>query len=233
MSVWQKLAELADGGGVALGAFFEWAHGVLGGIGDPALRRQVAFSAAMIALSAKMAKADGIVSNVEVDAFRRHFTVPPGEEKHVAQLFDLAKADIAGFESYASRIAAFYGEDREGLEDVLDGLFVIATADGAVHRAELGYLEQVGTIFGLEGNDFERIAARYVVPEEGDPYVILGVDRALPTPEIRRRYLALIAENHPDKLVARGVPEECIAIANERVAAINGAWARIEMERSR
>lgn len=231
MSIWQRLAELADGGVIALGAIFEWAGGLVSGFGDPELRRQVAFSVAMIALSAKMAKADGVVSTIEVDAFRRHFTVPAGEERHVARVFDLAKGDVAGFEVYARRVAAFYGEDRKGLEDVLDGLFVIAAADGAVHRAEFGYLERVAQIFGIEGNAFDSIAARHVVTEEGDPYLVLGVDRGASPADIRKRYLELVAEHHPDKLIGRGVPEEFVALANKRLAAINRAWSRIEDRR--
>jgi DnaJ like chaperone protein len=233
MGIWQSLGEIAEQGAGAVTALFLWAGGVIGGIADPEIRRQVAFSAAMIALSAKMAKADGIVTSVEVASFRRLFAVPAGEEKHVARLFDIAKGDVAGFDTYAARVAAFYGDDREELEDVLDGLFVIATADGAVHRNEFAYLEDVGAIFGIDGVDFERIAARHVVPEEGDPYLILGVERTMDRAEIRRHYRKLVVENHPDKLIARGMPPEFVAIANERLAAINGAFERIERERRR
>lgn len=233
MGIWQKLGEIVEGGTGAVAALFLWAGGVFGGIADPETRRQVAFSAAMIALSAKMAKADGIVTSAEVASFRRLFAVPADEEKHVTRLFDIAKGDVAGFDTYAARVAAFYGDDREELEDVLDGLFVIATADGAVHRSEFAYLEDVGSIFGIEGVDFERIAARHVVPEEGDPYLILGVERTMDLAGIRRHYRKLVVENHPDKLIARGMPPEFVAIANERLAAINGAFERIERERRR
>jgi DnaJ like chaperone protein len=187
----------------------------------------------MIALSAKMAKADGVVTHDEVATFQRLFVMQPGEERHVARLFDLAKQDIAGFDYYARRVAAFYGEDRQGLEDVLDGLFVIATADGAVHRDELSYLDRVGMILGIDGLDFERIAARHVVPEEGDPYIALGVDRSMSLADIKRVYRSLVTENHPDRLMARGMPPEFLAIATERLAAINGAMERIERERGR
>ena len=231
MSIWHKLAELADGGVIALGALFEWAGGLVASVGDPETRRQVAFSVAMIALSAKMAKADGIVTSVEVETFHRLFKVPAGEEQHVARLFNLAKGDVAGFENYAARVAAFYENDRVGLEDVLEGLFFIATADGAVLRTELAYLQRVGEIFGIVDEAFDRIVARYVVPEEGDPYLILGVDRTTGSAEIKRHYRLLAAENHPDRLIARGVPEEFIALATQRLAAINGAWDRIETER--
>ena len=100
-----------------------------------------------------------------------------------------------------------------------------------MHEAELVYLERVAVIFGIETRDFERIAARHVVGEEGDPYRVLGIDRSLTFVEIHRHYRKLVTENHPDRLIARGVPEECIAIATDRLAAINRAFERIERER--
>jgi DnaJ like chaperone protein len=231
MSIWQRIGDVVDGGAGAVGALFEWAGSLFAGIGDPVARRQVAFSVAMVALSAKMAKADGVVTSDEIAAFRTLFTVSEGERRNVARLFNLAKQDVTGFESYAAQIAAIYGDDQAGLEDVIDGLFAIARADGAVHEAELIYLQRVAVIFGIDDRDFERIAARHMVGEEGDPYRVLGVDRALAFVEIRRHYRKLVTENHPDRLIARGVPEECIAIATDRLAAINRAFERIERER--
>jgi len=229
MAIWQRLIDIIDEGADALGAIFEWAAGVIG-LGDAETRRQVAYTAAMIALSAKMAKADGVVTADEVATFRKLFIVPPGEERHVSRLFDLAKQDIAGFETYARRIAAFYGDDRDGLADVMDGLFVIASADGAVHPAEIAYLERVGVIFGFSEAAFEHLAARHVVPAEGDPYLVLGIARDAGLPAIRAHYRRLVAAHHPDRAVARGLPAEMVSIATERLAAINAAFERIERQ---
>ena len=221
MTIWNWIGQAAQSGAGAFSALFGWAGGLVGGIADPTMR-----------LSAKMAKADGIVTAAEVAAFRRGFAVPPGEERNVARLFDLARRDVAGFESYARRVAAFY-DDCCPLEDVLDALFVIAKADGAVHEAEMAYLERVAAIFGFSESDFERIAARHVVPEEGDPYLILGAARDWSFDRLRRHYRGLVVENHPDKVIARGLPEEFVAVANDRLAALNRAWERIEKERGR
>jgi DnaJ like chaperone protein len=114
------------------------------------LRRRVAFSIAMIALSAKMAKADGVVTQDEVRAFQQIFIVPPDQTRNVARLFDLAKQDIAGFEAYAERLAGLCGDGRPDcamLEDILDGLFHIAAADGVVHEREVGFLRRISEIF--------------------------------------------------------------------------------------
>jgi DnaJ like chaperone protein len=231
MTIWIWIGEIAASGADAVGSAADWFVGLFAGV-DPEARRQVAFSVALIALSAKMAKADGVVTADEVAAFERLFAVPPSEERNVTRMFDLAMRDVAGFETYAERIAAFYAGDRQGLEDVVDGLFAIAKADGAVHEREIAYLNRVATIFGIDDAGFERIAARHIIPEDGDPYLILGVDRSLTLAEIRTRYRALAAENHPDRLIARGIPPEAAAIAHERMAVINFAWQRIQIERS-
>ena len=192
-------------------------------------RRRVAFSVAMIALSAKMAKADGVVTADEVAAFRRIFAIPAGELRNVFRLYDLAKGDIAGFEAYARKLAALCRRDDEDcgmLEDVLDGLFHIAGADGVVHERERIFLGRVASLFGLSEARFTRIEARHV-RGMGNPYAVLGADPADPPEVLRRRYLELVRENHPDRLAARGVPQEFMALATERMKAINAAWSSV------
>jgi DnaJ like chaperone protein len=232
MSIWSSIGEAIGTAKDRVGSLMAAVGARIGGIADPQVRRQVAFTVAIIALSAKMAKADGVVTADEIAVFRTLFAVPASEERNVVRLFDIAKRDVAGFQAYASQIAALYEGDRQGLEDVIDGLFAIAKADGAVHEAELVYLENVAAIFGFEPEAFERIVLRHVVPEEGDPYAVLGASREWSMREIRARYLALVAEHHPDKLIARGVPADYTA-ANSRMAAINTAFGRIEQERGR
>lgn len=199
--------------------------------GDPELRRRVAFSVAMIALSAKMAKADGIVTQDEVRAFQKIFSVPPEETRNVARLFDLAKADVAGFESYAERLATICGSGKPNcaiLTDILDGLFFIAKADGVLHEREGRFLHRIAQIFEIGEDRYQSILARHVDLGETDPYTVLGIERGQPFEEVRRRYRKLVAENHPDKLIARGLPQEFIAIATTRIAAINAAYELIE-----
>ncbi len=230
MSIWQKIGEFVSrvtSGGVA--GVMEALRTYLAG--DPELRRRVAFSVAMIALSAKMARADGAVTAAEVRAFHEIFEVPREETRNVARLYSIAQQDVAGYEIYAERLAAMCGSGHANcamLEDILDGLFHIAKADGYLHERETAFLSRVATIFAIDETHFDSILARHVDMGRADPWRVLGVARDAPFPEIRTRYRRLVADNHPDRLIARGVPEEFVSIANDRLAAINSAYERIE-----
>jgi len=193
--------------------------------------RDVLFTMGLVALAAKMAKADGVVVDVEVKAFEQVVEVPEGEHARVRRLFDLAMQTSDGFESYARQIGGAFKDEPALLEDVLDGLFHIAKADEAVHEAEYAYLKSVAEIFGFSESEFERIAARHVMRVD-DPYLILKADRAMSDDELKRHYRKLVAENHPDREIARGLPPEAIKIATDRLAAINAAWERIAAERN-
>ena len=198
--------------------------------GDPETRRQVAFSIAMIALSAKMAKADGVVTHDEVAAFERIFEIPDEERRNVARLYDLAKQDVAGFEGYAMQLADLCDATAPNcpmLQDILDGLFHIAKADGVLHEAELDFLSHIAAIFEIDEAHFQATLARHVALGEGDPFTVLGLPPGTDLDSAKRRHRELVAEHHPDRAMARGMPEEFIAIANERLAAFNAAYDQI------
>lgn len=199
--------------------------------GDPETRRKVAFSVAIIALSAKMAKADGVVTEDEVSAFQEIFDIPQHEANNVARLYNLAKRDVAGYDVYAERLAGLCGSGEQNcpiLQDILDGLYHIAKADGVLHDRESAFLQHVGEIFGIDEVHFSQISARHVHPDGIDPFAVLGVTRQTPFNEIKRRYRDLAIKNHPDNMLARGVPEEFLAMAGDRMAKLNLAFEAIE-----
>jgi DnaJ like chaperone protein len=239
MSIWGKavgaVAGLAVGGpiGALLGALA--GHLMFDGrsTGDTTKdeRGEIAFTIGVIALAAKLAKADGTVTRDEVEVFKRVFPVPREEEANVGHLFNLAKQDVAGFDSYAKQLASLFRARPGVLEDLLDSLFVIAKADDRLHPGELEYLRNVATIFGFSEGEFQRIRASHFGADREDPYVILGVEHSISDEDLKRAYHKLVRENHPDSLIARGVPAEFVRLATEKLASINGAYDNIKKER--
>lgn len=226
---WGKLSELlglAKGG--ALRNALDAAWPAAGGSGG---NSTVAFTIAVVSLSAKMAKADGVAVQVEADAFERHFQLQPEEMANVRRLFDLAKQDVAGFETYASQIARLLSDQPALKADVLECLFHVAAADGIMHVAEDAFLKTVADKFGISSTDYRRMRALFV-RDPSSPYEVLGMTPSASDAELKARYRQLVLEHHPDKLMARGVPREFLQTAHTMLATINAAWDAIRKERN-
>lgn len=192
--------------------------------------RSVAFTIAIIALGAKMAKADGRVTTAEVAAFREVFTIAPSEVANAARVFDLARTDVAGYEEYARRIASMFAGDSETLCDVMEGLFAIAVADGGYHPAEDAFLRRVAEIFDLPDRQFRSLRARFAPSTPTDCYDVLGVTPDMPLDAIRLAWRNAVRDGHPDRLIARGLPPEAVRLAEQRLIAINRAWDTIRAD---
>ncbi len=255
MSIWGKMAGASAGfafggplgailGGIAGHVFDQWrdekrgfSRSAGGPRFDPLEARRLAFATALIVLAAKLAKADGVVTRDEIRAFREVFHLRGADARAVAHIYNEARKSALGFEPYARQIADIFAYQPAILEQLLDGLFAIATADGVLHDAEERFLAEVSSIFGFSPGHFATIRARWRAaasgagPGERDPYAVLGVARGADTAEIKRTYHRLVREHHPDRLVAQGLPEEFVRQANDRLAVINAAFDRIASER--
>ncbi len=186
--------------------------------------KSVAFSIAIISLGAKLAKADGAVARSEVAAFRRLFIIPRSEEKNAGRVFDLARQDVAGFDAWARRIAAMFPKGDPILSDIIEGLFIIAVADSALHENEIIFIDEVARIFAIPEAEVAAIRIRHDRRDGCASCEVLGVSPDTPLPEVRKRWRDLIRENHPDRAIARGLPPEAIRLAETRTRALNEAW---------
>jgi len=182
--------------------------------GVPGKMDEAGVVAALVALGAKMAKADGQVPTI-------------------ARFFDLARQTTLGFERYARLIAKRFRAQPAALEDVLDGLFHIALADGIVTDEEMTFLERVGDIFGFSEREFRRIKVAHMGRAKDDPYLILGVDEDISDADLKRAYRRMAGANHPDRMIARGLPQELLKLANHKMAMVNKAYAEITAQRKR
>ncbi len=226
MSIWTRITEalsaLAAGEGLS---------SVLDRLRSPP-ERSVAFTIAVIALGAKMAKADGEVTRPEVTAFRQVFAIPEGEEMNAGRVFNLARQDVAGFDAYARKIKAMFRDDDRILIDLMEGLFHISMADGDYHPDEEAFLTEVARIFGLSDRCFRALRARFVKDAPRDPYDVLGVDIGATMAEVRAAWKQAVRDSHPDRMIARGVPEEAVKLAEKRMIDINRAWEEISAKQA-
>ena len=230
MTVWQKLSDFAGAVGTAGTSLMgNLAHALgLERSGKP--EHGVAFTIGVIALSAKMAKADGVVSPLEVAAFKKVFQTSSAEAENVERVFALAKQDTAGYEAYADQLAALLGDDKKLLQDVLEGLLCVATADGVLHPREDEFLRDIAHRFGFSASEYRFFRARFV-KDKCSPYDVLKLAPDATNTQIKTQYRKLVADNHPDRLMGRGVPPEFVDIATRKLAAINEAYAAIAKER--
>jgi DnaJ like chaperone protein len=231
MSIWTRIAEALSAlvNGEPLSVVFDRLRTA------SVPEQSVGFTIAVLALGAKMAKADGAVTRDEVTAFRRIFTFPEGEEQHAARVFNLARQDVAGFDAYARKIARLFNpdghqicaDDHHVLVDILEALFQIAIADGSYHAGEDVFLTHVAQEFGLDERCFRIVRSRLVEGAPRDPYDVLGLPRGADKAAARKAWKELVRDTHPDVMQARGVPPEAMKLAERRMQLINEAWREI------
>lgn len=195
---------------------------------DP--QRCTAFTSAFVSLAAKMAMADGVAVAAEADTFERFLDVDADVLPQMRRLYTQAKQDSAGYEAYADRIGGMLSKDPDTKRRVYECLFYVACSDGILHPAEDHFLHEVARRFGYDEATFRAIRATFVHDPES-PYAVLGVAPGASDRAVKARYRKLIAENHPDRLIAEGAPVAVVKAATAKVAAYNLAFEQIEAER--
>jgi DnaJ like chaperone protein len=256
MSIWGKImggfAGFAMGGplGAVVGAALGHAADQKG-VGAPAIGRppgmreaeiaamiggkQGLFSIAVVILAAKLAKCDGAVNRAEIDAFKRIFRIPPEQVRNVGTLFDEARESADGYEVWARRLGESFADQKGVLEDVAAALMQVAAADGPLKPREIAFMDSVRGLMGLSEAQWARARSggggSAALSSEPDPYTVLGIPPTATDALVREAWRNLVRENHPDALAAKGVPEQFVKQATEKVARINAAWDRIKRDR--
>tara|TARA_B100000579_G_scaffold273060_1_gene225558 strand:+ start:1094 stop:1819 length:726 start_codon:yes stop_codon:yes gene_type:complete len=236
MSIWGSLI----GGmiGLSLGGPFGMLLGsLIGGkisrtrsrtrIGSFAQPQQI-FALSLIVLSAKLSKADGQVSREELVAVKDKLKIPENEIDQVGKIFNKAKEESEGYEPYARQIAQIYKGNLNVLEEVINILFYIAEADGNISEEESGMIEHIGQIFGLDKSQINSIKESRKSSDKLNPYIVLESNPNDDLQIIRKKYLKLSKEHHPDLLLNKGVPKEVIEESKKKMRAINSAWNQVQ-----
>ena len=205
--------------------------GNLSGFGTFAQKQQI-FALSLIVLSAKLSKADGQVSREELVSVKEKLKIPENEIDQVGKIFNKAKEESTGYEPYARQITQIYGNNPNVLEEVINILFYIAEADGNVSESELRMIEHISQIFGLNTSQFNSIKESRKTSDKLNPYIVLESKPDEDIQAIRKKYLKLSKEHHPDLLISKGVPTEIIEESKKKMRAINLAWDQIQKLKS-
>tara|TARA_Y100000590_G_scaffold139253_1_gene159432 strand:- start:234 stop:962 length:729 start_codon:yes stop_codon:yes gene_type:complete len=189
---------------------------------------QQVFALSLIVLSAKLSKADGQVSKEELIAVRDKLKIPENEIDNVGKIFNKAKTESSGYEPYAQQIAQIYKNNLNVLEEVINILFYIAEADGNISQSELNMIQHIAQIFSLSQSQFNSIRESRKGSDKLNPYIVLESKPEENLQTIRKKYLKLSKEHHPDILISKGVPKEVIEVSKKKMRAINSAWDQIQ-----
>ena len=239
MSIWGSLI----GGmiGFSLGGPFGMLLGsLIGGkisrakvsINNSFAQPQQIFALSLIVLSAKLSKADGQVSKEELIAVKDKLKIPENELDQVGKIFNKAKNESTGYEPYAQQIAQIYRGNLNVLEEVVNILFYIAEADGNISKSEMNMIQDIAKIFGLNENQFNSLKESRKSSDKLNPYIVLESNPNDDLSDIRKKYIKLSKEHHPDLLLSKGVPNEVIEESKKKMRAINSAWDQIQKLKS-
>ena len=193
---------------------------------------QQIFALSLIILSAKLSKADGRVSKEELIAVKDKLQIPDSEIDQVAKIFNKAKDESTGYEPYAKQISEIFKGNQNVLEEVINILFYIAEADGHVSNEEEAMIANIAFIFGLSQNQYESIKESRKASDKLNPYIVLESQPTDDLKSIRKKYIKLSKEHHPDLLISKGVPSEVINESKNKMRAINAAWDQIQKLKS-
>ena len=247
MSIWGKL--IGGAAGMALGGPIGAILGIAAGHGVDKVsnfdtfernknlsndQKEQIFATSVIAISAKLAKADGKVSKSEILAFKKIFEFPAEDEKAISNIFNSAKENIDDYKDIAEQVYKVFKSDRGLLFELLNSLFSIAYADGELHPKEKVMLSDIAKVFQISGNEFESLNNIFEAKIFTDntsinrSYKILGLSKDASLEQVSNQYRKLIKEYHPDKLQGMGLPKEFIELANQKLSAINKAYTEIK-----
>jgi len=229
-SIWKRATSAGEALSTVRGAF----AGAKPDSGD----RQIAFTTAIVLLAAKMAASAGSYGGAEIDVLSDSFAIAPEDIAGVRRLYDGALGSAKGYEPYARRIHEMFEGDAGVMEELIGVLLRVADAPGGDGPKKRAFVGTVAGLFGFDASEFERLetihertAAGLDASDDMDYLKILGFSADTDEATAKTAYRRLVVDNHPDKLIARGVPAEFVEQANEKLATINLAYDRFRQAR--
>jgi len=211
-----------------------------------ALRQAVFLETVFISMG-KLAKADGHVSQDEIDhveQFMQKLNMTAQHREQAIKLFKQGADPAFDIVPTYTRFMAVCGHTRYLKQVLLVYLIVMALADGHFHPAEEALLTEIAARLGFDQAAFKHMLDMVLNQSHfaggqasaatalDEAYKALGVTKDSSDHEIKRAYRKLMSQYHPDKLMGQGVPEDMIAMATEQAKEIQLAHDLIKKTRN-
>ncbi len=224
--------------GAAFGHFWDKANQIYMEAGQPTLSpvegAQMTFFVATFSMLAKLARADGQVTREEVAAIERfmqdELRLGLQSRQVAVRIFEAALHAPDSFEDYARQFYGAFHDNPQLLEFMLDILMRVAMADGRLSPEEEDLVRRAALVFGFSEQDVSRLRARFSGTDES-AYHVLGLAPDASDEALKHRYRTLVKEYHPDRIAAKGLPDEFTRFAQDKFREIQTAYESIKKER--
>ncbi len=211
-------------------------------------RVQLAFFTAVFSVMGYLAKADGTVSRSEIQMAENimgQMNLDANQRKTAIDLFNQGKQDDFPLNEILQQFKKECHRRTNLLQMFLEILIATAYADNSLDPAEHAALQNIAQQIGFSNAQLEQIINMVGAqqsyshqssqttnqPSLSQAYAVLGVDSEVSDSALKKSYRRLMSQHHPDKLVAKGLPEEMIKIANQKTAEIKAAYEQIKKAR--
>lgn len=218
---------------------------------DPAETQRIFFSTTF-AVMGHIAKADGVVSKQEIAAAEQvmaQLGLDESKRKEAIDAFSRGKSDDFNLSANLASLIKNCIRKPSLIQMFLEIQILAATADGQVSQPEREILYLIGGSFRISRLQIDRLVEMVIAQRsfhqggysgsarnQGGPTIeqafkVLGLSSDAGKTEIKRAYRKLMSQHHPDKLVAKGMPEEMIKVATEKSQEIQAAYEMIKKEK--
>lgn len=222
---------------------------------DELHRIQESFFTTLFAVMGHVAKVDGRVSESEIAMARnimQQMALGEDQKRAAIDLFNKGKQADFPLDATLKQFRQICHGQRNLIQMFLEMLLYSAYADGAFHPQEERLLKHIAKHLGVspyrlamleamvkaqqafhQGPGGHRQAAKPRADLLQEAYTVLGIKPEASDAEVKKAYRRQMNQHHPDKLVARGMPEEMMKIANEKTQEIKAAYDTIQKAREK
>lgn len=195
---------------------------------------QLTFFVAAFSMLAKLAQADGRVTPEEIDSIEgfiaKDLRLDPQGRAVAVNIFRTALNAPGTFDDFARQFYQQFNSQPQMLELMIDILLRVAVADGSMTAAEETMVRSAARTFNFSDGRYNQLKSRYVQNAD-KAYAVLGCSPDDPDDIVKRSYRQRVQEYHPDKIAAKGLPDEFTRFAQDKFREIQDAWEQIKAAR--